>query len=331
MRLRGLRRDAGGQDDGDALKIYYASDVHGAEQCWRKFLGAGKFYGADALIMGGDIAGKAIVPIEVGAAGAFQAEFLGTRYEGTTQAELDELEAAVRYNGFYPYRATKDDIARHRGDEEARERLFEQVMVEEARRWMELGDSRVRDNGVPVFIMAGNDDPWALDEVLRSAERVRSTEDEVVRVGEHEMISCSYANPTPWNSPRELPEDELYARLKTLAEAVATPESAIFNLHAPPFDSGLDKAYQVNDDLTVATRRGEAIEIPVGSRAVRQIIEEYQPLIALHGHIHESRGIARLGRTVCINPGSEYNSGRIHGALVTLSRGKVLRHQFVVG
>jgi Icc-related predicted phosphoesterase len=79
------------------------------------------------------------------------------------------------------------------------------------------------------------------------------------------------------------------------------------------------------------TKGGEAVEVPVGSHAVRQIIEEYQPLLALHGHIHESRGTARIGRTLCINSGSEYNTGRIHGVLVTLGDTEVLRHQFVVG
>jgi Icc-related predicted phosphoesterase len=152
-----------------------------------------------------------------------------------------------------------------------------------------------------------------------------------VMVGEHEMISCSFANPTPWNSPRELSEDDLYARLKQLAAAVTAPERAIFNLHVPPYDTTLDKAALVNDDLTYVTHGGEPVEGPVGSLAVRQIIEEYQPMLALHGHIHESRGVTRLGRTLCINPGSEYNSGRIHGVLVTLGRDEVTRHQFVVG
>ncbi len=334
MRLGSLRRGAAqprGEANG-ALKLYYASDLHGAEPCWRKFLGAARFYGADALIMGGDIAGKAIVPIELTANGRFCADFLGERHEGVAEDELAELEAAVRYNGFYPYVAGKDEIARYRVDDRARERLFQRVMVDEARRWMELGDKRSLENRVPIYIMAGNDDPWVLDDVLGAAEHVVGSEDRVVRIGEHEMISCSYANPTPWNSPRELPEDKLYDRLKRMAAELEAPKRAIFNLHAPPFDSGLDTAYQVNDDLTLATTRGgEPIEIPVGSHAVRQVIEEYQPLLALHGHIHESRGVAHLGRTLCINPGSEYNTGRIHGALVRLGTDEVLSQQFVVG
>jgi uncharacterized protein len=333
MRLFGRGRDA--EEDrarrNGGLTLYYASDLHGAEQCWRKFLGAAKFYGADALIMGGDLAGKAIVPIELEGDGTFSAEFLGRKYEGATREQLEELEAAVRYNGFYPYTGKREELDRYRGSEGARDELFERVMVDEARRWMELADKRIDETGVPVYVMAGNDDPWALDEVLREARRVVSTEDVIVRIGEHEMISCSYSNPTPWNSPRELPEDELYERLKIMADKLAAPERAIFNLHPPPFDSGLDVAAKVNEDFSVATKGGDAVEIPVGSHAVREIIEEYQPLVGLHGHIHESRGMTRLGRTLCINPGSEYNTGRIHGVLLTVDTDEVRRHQFLVG
>jgi uncharacterized protein len=319
------------QSQADAFTLYYASDLHGATRVWRKFLGAGKFYKADALVMGGDLAGKAIVPIELEESGRFSAEFLGDHYTGSSAEELQQLEDAVRYNGFYPYAAPQTELERYRGDEAARDELFERLMVDEARRWIELADERIAEQGIPVYVVAGNDDPWSLDEVLNGAGRVVSSEDKVVMVGEHEMISCSYANPTPWKSPRELSEDDLYARLKELAEGLAQPERSIFNLHVPPYDTGLDTAAQVNEDLTYVTHGGEPVEGPVGSHAVRQIIEEYQPMLALHGHIHESRGVKRLGRTVCINPGSEYNSGRIHGVLVTLGVDEVLRHQFVVG
>jgi len=145
------------------------------------------------------------------------------------------------------------------------------------------------------------------------------------------MVSCAYANPTPWNSPRELDEDALYTKLRGLAEQVESPATAIFNLHVPPHNSGLDTANEMNPDLTLVFKSGQPNPVPVGSTAVRQIIEEYQPLLALHGHIHESRGEARIGRTLCINSGSEYNSGRIHGVTVKLAPSEVVSHQFVIG
>jgi Icc-related predicted phosphoesterase len=330
--LTSFRRRAKDRDGAtQTLELYYASDVHGSDQCWRKFLGAGRFYGVQALIMGGDLTGKAIVPIERAADGAFSATFLGETRRGKSQVELGQLADAVRYNGMYPWVADAAEIARHQSDEEARTRLFERVMLDELRRWIALADERMAALGIEVHVMAGNDDPWSCDAVLQSATHVQFSDDRVTLVGGHEMISSSYANPTPWNSPRELDEDALYAHLKRLADQVERPETAIFNLHVPPHASGLDTAFEIDDQLRIVVRDGKPHEMPVGSTAVRQILEEYQPLLSLHGHIHESRGAAQIGRTLALNSGSEYASGRIHGVTVTLAGDRVRSHQFTIG
>jgi uncharacterized protein len=313
------------------LSLYYASDVHGSDQCWRKFLGAGRFYGVDALIMGGDLTGKAIVPIERNGSDSFTATFLGETRSGKSQRELDELLDAVRYNGMYPWLASAQEIEAHSSDLDAQSELFDSVIVDELRRWITLADDRMAEYGIGVYVMPGNDDPWSCDAVIAQASHVVACDDRVVQVGPHEMISCAYANPTPWDSPRELDENALYERIKRLADQVESPTTAIFNLHVPPYDSGLDTAREITPELTVVYKSGAPHEIPVGSTAVRQIIEEYQPLLALHGHIHESRGDAQIGRTLAINSGSEYNSGRIHGVTVALGGDQVLAHQFVIG
>ena len=315
----------------DAFALYYASDVHGSDQCWRKFLGAGRFYEVNALIMGGDLTGKAIVPIQLDADGSFTAEFLGETRSGRGETSLTELTEAVRYNGMYPWVASADEIARHRSDASARAELFERVLLDELRRWVELADERMPPQGIAVYAMAGNDDPWSCDAVLEGAEHLIACDLRVTEVGGHEMISCSYANPTPWASPRELDEDALYDRMKALADQLERPESAIFNLHVPPKASGLDTAFEIDDQLRIVVRNGKPHEIPVGSTAVRQLIEEYQPMLALHGHIHESRGAATIGRTLAINSGSEYATGRIHGVIVKLADASVLSHQFTIG
>jgi uncharacterized protein len=324
------RRRAGARPETATLDLYYASDVHGSDVCWRKFLGAGRFYGVQALIMGGDLTGKAIVPITVDG-DAFRARFLGEDHVGAGADELAKLVDAIRYNGMYPWRASADEVAAAEADAGVRRRLLDEVILAELRRWIDLADERMPAYGVEVFVMPGNDDPWGCDEVIAAASHVRSCDGMVVRVGEHEMISSAYANPTPWNSPRELDEEALYRLLKGLADQLESPATAIFNLHVPPHDSGLDTANEMNADLTLVYRSGQPNPVPVGSTAVRQIIEEYQPLLALHGHIHESRGEARIGRTLCINSGSEYNSGRIHGVTVKLATSEVVSHQFVVG
>jgi uncharacterized protein len=324
------RRVANAPTAVETLDLYYASDVHGSEQCWRKFLGAGRFYGVQALVMGGDLTGKAIVPIIVEGE-SFRARFLGEDQVGSGADQLEKLEGAIRYNGMYPWRASAEQVSAAESDADLQHQLFERVMTEELRRWIDLADERMPQYGIEVFVMPGNDDPWSCDEVIAAAAHVRTCDGKVVRVGGHEMISSAYANPTPWNSPRELDEDALYAQLKGLAEQLESPQTSIFNLHVPPYDTGLDTANEMNPDLTLVYKSGQPNPIPVGSTAVRQIIEEYQPLLALHGHIHESRGEARIGRTLCINSGSEYNSGRIHGVTVKLAVADVVSHQFVIG
>ncbi len=311
--------------DDESLTLYYASDIHGSDLLWRKFLGASAFYGADAAIMGGDLLGKAVVPIERRDDGTYKLTFLGAeRVIG--DGELAETESSIRFNGFYPWVASADEITRRRADQEA---LFHQVARGELQHWIDLADERA--NGNRPFVIAGNDDPWYVDELLSTARGIVFCDDRVVRVGPHEMISSSYANRTPWDSPRELDEDALYERLRALADQLERPETSIFNLHVPPYDSGLDRAQKLKPDLTPVYAGGQPVPIPVGSTAVRRLIEEVQPLLALHGHIHESRGETRIGRTLALNSGSEYNTGRLHGVVVRLGLDRVISHQFVVG
>jgi Icc-related predicted phosphoesterase len=325
MRLRRRR----GAEDGATTRLFYASDIHGSDLLWRKFLGAAKFYDAAAAVMGGDLLGKAIVPIERRDDGTFRVEFLGEERVVGEGKELDELVAAIRFNGFYPWTASRAEIEERAADTEG---LFGDVARAEIGRWVELAEARGSSNGSSnLYVMAGNDDPWYVDEILAASPALVFCDDRVVSVDGHEMVSSSYANPTPWNSPRELDEDALYDRLKALTDRLEDPSRAIFNLHVPPYDSRLDQAPDLKPDLTPRYSGGQPVMKPVGSRAVRQLIEDVQPLLALHGHIHESKGETRIGRTLALNSGSEYNTGRLHGAVVTLGAERVVSHQFVVG
>jgi Icc-related predicted phosphoesterase len=324
-----MRWRKGKADAERGARVYYASDIHGSDLLWRKFLGASKFYEADASVMGGDLLGKAIIPIERAADGTFRAEFLGQQRIVHEGQELEELTAAIRFNGYYPWIATRDEITRRAANTEE---LFGEVARDEIRRWVDLADRKASSNGASqLYVMAGNDDPWYVDEILQASSGITFCDDRIVRVGPHEMISSSYANPTPWDSPRELDEESLYKRLRTLADQLEQPERAIFNLHVPPYDSRLDQAPDLKPDLTPRYSGGQPVMKPAGSHAVRQLIEEVQPLLALHGHIHESKGETHIGRTLALNSGSEYNTGRLHGVVVTLADDRVIGHQFVVG
>ncbi len=314
----------------DSLKLYYASDIHGSDVLWRKFLNAAKHYECSTLIMGGDLTGKALVPI-VQTNGKYAAWVVGEERRATSAEELDELERAIRMNGFYPLHTTPEEHQAMRDDASYREQMFARAMIEDLERWVDLAEERLATAAVQLYVMPGNDDPWPIDEVLEQSPVVLVCDGRIVDVGGHEMLSCGFSNPTPWNSPRELAEDELYAKVRSLAEQLRSPETAIFNLHVPPYDSGLDTAMEVDEELRPVLKSGRPNEIPVGSTAVRQLIEEFQPALALHGHIHESRGITRIGRTVAINPGSDYSSGRLEGCVVDLTPTSVKNFQLLSG
>lgn len=312
------------------MRLFYAGDVHGSERCFRKFLNAAAFYDAQVLVMGGDITGKVMTPVVEEKPGRFVATISGGREKAKRPADLEDLEKRIRFNGFYPYRCSREEYQRLADDAAYQEEVMSRVMIEEIRRWVAVADEKLSGTGVRCLIMPGNDDEPTIDAELES-EVVENPDDRVVRIGDCQMISCSWANTTPWDSPRELPDDQLGEKLARLAEQLDPALPSIFNLHVPPHDTGLDTAPQVAEDLRVVTSGGQPNMVPVGSRAVRELIERHQPLVSLHGHIHESRGVARLGRTVCLNPGSNYADGVLDGAIVDIEDGDVTHYQLVSG
>jgi Icc-related predicted phosphoesterase len=319
------------KDGEPVLRLYYASDIHGTEVLWKKFLNAAKVYKAKVLVMGGDITGKLVIPIVHEADGAWTATFQGRNERMDTDAEVEALERRIRGNGMYPYRTTAEEVADIAAlPEDERERWFERVMLQAFRGWLKVADERLGGTEIRCFVMPGNDDPSSLEKVIEGAETVESCDEKVVRFDGYQMLSLGYSNRTPWNSPRELDEDDLYERIVALAEQVEDQSRAVWNIHVPPHDSQLDSAAELDEDFNLVLIGKQPHVIPVGSSAVRETIERYQPLVALHGHIHESPGATRIGRTLCVNPGSDYHTGRISGCIVNL-RGDRVNHQFVTG
>jgi uncharacterized protein len=309
--------------------VYYAGDIHGSEKLWRKFLGAAAFYRADVLIMGGDLTGKVMTPVVEAPGGRYRARLAG-RDTVVAASAVDELEQQIRFHGFYPYRCDPEEYARLESDEAYRDGVFARLMVDEVRRWIRLAEDRLADTDVRVFVMPGNDDEPAIDPALESPF-VINPDNDVVEIGELQMLSCSWVNPTPWNSPREESEDALLARLEALARRLDPTRPTIFNLHCPPHASTLDSAPELTADLEVVIDGSEPRIIPVGSTAVRTLIERHQPVLSLHGHIHESKGVTHIGRTTCVNPGSAYSEGVIDGALVQLQDDEVRTCQLITG
>jgi uncharacterized protein len=315
----------------ELTRIFYAGDVHGSRVCWKKFVNAAAHYPADVLVMGGDLTGKALVPIVRQGDGTYSARVIGEERLAETAAELDEMQRAISANGMYPLIVDPEEARRLAGDPGRRDAAFEQALLDELRLWVRFADERLEGTETYAYVIPGNDDPWSIDPVLSSGERVVACDGRVEMVGPHEMVSLGYSNRTPWHTPRELDEEQIYSRLKALADQLENPERAIFNVHVPPFESSLDTAYEVDEELRYVTKGGRPHEIATGSAAVRQVIEETQPLLSLHGHIHESKGVTNIGRTVAINPGSDYGSGHLDGCLVHLGRDRVVNHYLVSG
>jgi len=311
-------------------KLYFVSDLHGSGKCFRKYLNGGPIYKADVMVLGGDLAGKAIQAITRAPAGRFRFSFRGASYDLEDGEELRRVEQLIADHGYYPYRADPGELAAMEEGGQLDE-LFLTLITQRLQEWLELADERLRPRGIPIYWMLGNDDPPELAALLDGAPWGTHCEGHDVLVGEHEMISWGYANTTPWHTYREMTDDELRSVFAGLAAELADPDHAIFNLHPPPYDTGLDEAPILDESLQVQTSAGQAKMSPVGSHAVRELIERVQPLLGLHGHIHESAGFRKLGRTLAINPGSDYGTGALNGVLVTLEPGKVKAYQFVRG
>jgi Icc-related predicted phosphoesterase len=313
-------------------RLYYASDIHGSEQLWRKFLAAASFYDARVLIMGGDMSGKLLVPLVETKPGVWEARVFGRDQRVKGEDRVRQLEERIRFNGFYPYRCDPAEMDRLRQDQASQDDVFKRVMADELVRWLDLAHQKLGDTDVRIYVMPGNDDPWEFDDVLaRAPEPVENVEGRVVRFDGVQMLSSGWANPTPWDSPREKTEEELLETFEKLREDLEPGVPAIFNLHVPPYDSTLDMAPELTEDLRVVAKGGEANMMPVGSTAVREFIERHRPILSLHGHIHESRGAVKIGDTVAINPGSTYGEGVLDGAIVDMEDGKVTSYQLVSG
>lgn len=281
--------------------------------------------------MGGDVAGKAVVPI-VSRNTSFYAPAV-TGEQAFTEDQLPALESRIRDLGLYPYRMTADQLAAVENDRGAIDALFLQIMRETLERWIHLAEERLQGKRVRLYVMLGNDDEPALREILASSPLVVDPEDRAVELGEgFQMLSCGFANPTPWHSPREMPEEELQRHFENLVSQLGDPTRSVFNLHVPPIRTAIDTAPVIDENLSPVIQGGSILMGPAGSEAVRAVIEKYQPLLALHGHIHESRGTAKIGKTVCINPGSAYGEGVLHGVLFELDKRKGLkRYQLTSG
>jgi Icc-related predicted phosphoesterase len=322
---------------GEATRLFYATDIHGSEVTFRKFVNAGKFYEVDALVYGGDLMGKLLVPIVRDAGGTWRASLHGTNRHLTSPEELKEFRERLDTLGFYPYECDPDEYATYEGNQDAIDALFDKLAKARLAEWVELAEERLAGTDVRCYLCGGNDDT---DEVLTALEempqeRVVACENRVVPLDEeHVMATVGYSTPTPWDTPRERSEEEIGEAIDKVVAEIDDPSRAVFNFHAPPLDSGLDTCMKLDASVwppKPIIQNGQPVYYGGGSRAVTGALERYQPVVGLHGHIHESRGITRFGRTPAVNPGSEYGEGVLRGVIVAIRDGQVVGQQFTSG
>jgi uncharacterized protein len=310
------------------MRLFFATDIHGSDICWRKFLNSGQHYDADVIVLGGDMTGKALIPVVENGNDSWYSSLLENRYELNSEDEVREYEAAVRRRGYYPFRTSPDELRELQGDEGRTTKLFHELMLRRVEEWMELADEKLGKSGLRCFVCPGNDDQFDVDKVIAQASYVEACEGRVVDIddgdGGYQLASTGWANRTPWDTFREEDEPDLRKRIEDVVSGVTAPrERTIFGFHCPPYGSGLDEAPELTEDMRL--KHAGRAPVPLGSTAVREAIEEHQPTLSLHGHIHESRGNTRIGKTLSINPGSSYEQGELLGAVVDLEGGKKVK------
>jgi len=315
------------------FRLYVCSDIHAAERVWRKLLNATRAntYKADAVLIAGDLTGKALVPV-VATDGGWRARVLGQQRRARDETELGELERAIADLGYYPVRVTADELAAMESDPALVRRHFTEQIVERVRDWMALAADRLDGSALPVYVMPGNDDEFEIDPILAESPYCIDVNERVIDLTPwHQLVSMGWSSPTPWSTPRELPEEEFLDRLSGLMTGVRDARRTVVMTHVPPYDSGLDTAPMLSPELRPTISAGDVLRGPVGSHGVRAAIEQFRPVLGVHGHIHESGGERRIGDTLCINAGSEANVGILRGYLVDLGPDGVERTLRVEG
>jgi Icc-related predicted phosphoesterase len=312
------------------MRVFFATDIHGSDVCWRKFLNAGSFHRADVLIMGGDMTGKAMVPI-VGSNGHWEVTLQEQLHVLDGEADVIAMEKRISDRGYYPVRVSPDQLKSMADDEALVDTMFRAEMLKGVERWMGIAEQKLAGTGIRCIVSPANDDILEVDPIIDAAPAVELGEGNRFDLDGFTLLSLGYANPTPWETWRELPEDQLRARIDELVAEAPDPRRAIFNFHAPPYNSNLDSAPKLDENMRYVAG-GQAL-IPVGSTAVRESILHYGPVLSLHGHIHEGRGAVKLGRTLAVNPGSVYEDGVLSAAIVELDekKGEVRNYLLING
>ena len=314
------------------LRIFYTSDLHGSERCYKKLINAARIYRTDVLVVGGDLTGKRIVPIIRQADKTCKMRFLGEDFLLKNESELEKAKKQIKSVGYYAHIADESEMRILREDDKKLQETFAENMKQTIANWVKFAEEKLKGSSVKVYMMPGNDDDYSIDPLLEGHDVIVNPNEKVITVNDHEMLSLGYANMTPWQCPRDISEEELGSKIEALASKIERMDRAVFNTHVPPYKTTIDLAPELDEKFRPKAAGGGGVVMGnVGSTAVRKAIEKHQPLLGLHGHIHDSKGMCRIGRTLCLNPGSEYVDGILRGVILDIDGSQVRDYLFTSG
>ena len=311
------------------LRLLFVTDPHGSSAVLSKSLEEAVKRRVDMLILSGDLEGKYLLFLEERGDKLCWEDPVNGSPRTDPKERLPQVLAEIARCGAYGVVVPRGfDVNR-----EPREELDQRLRTEAASRmleWVNTLDAWTRETGILVCMMAGNDDPPEFDDIIRDASQILFIDEMVIETRGYRIAGISQVPPSPWHTPRELSEQELGGRLERLVELGNKDLPLILVAHTPPYSCGLDNAPLLDENRRQIVLGGVMQTGPVGSRSLRSFLEARPDIpLALHGHVHESPGWARLSSTLCINPGTEYFAGVLVASFVLLEDGVVKRFEGV--
>jgi len=309
----------------DLIRIFFTADIHNSELVFRKILSIPNIYKPNIIIISGDLTGKAIVPIINEGNERFIAIFSGEKYEAKNLTELEGIKQKLLNKGIYPYVCSKEEVEELKNDPKKLDNLFIKLIVDRIRYWVNMLEEKIPED-IKVIMMPGNDDIFDIDNVIMSSKKVIYPLNKVIEIDyDYSILSLDHVNPTPWNTPREADEGKLQEMIEKNLNKVKDTHKLICNFHCPPYNTKIDLAPKLDKKLRPVYKLGEIEMQHVGSKSIRKFMEKYSPILGLHGHIHESEGYDKIGKTLVLNSGSQYSAGILKGLIIDVRKEGIVR------
>lgn len=314
-------------------KLLIVSDLHGSRMAYGKLSNAPRIYDCEAVIFAGDLTGKAVVPIVNVNDDLYEAVIFGD-HKTFPEKELENTIKTIEMSGYYTAVLSKSEYEELANDEKKIRDLFLRVEREKLEAAFQNIENKFSQKKTKIYILPGNDDSESISEFAReyssNSDIFVDIDERIAEVGDLQLLGFGFSNKTPWNSPRELTEEQIEARLSDMFDKIdqSRLSKTVAVIHVPPHGTMIDQAPALTPDLRPVIKGGDAVMTSVGSTAVRKVIEKYSPMMGIHGHIHESPGVDYIRsntrrKVPVLNAGSEYQAGVLRGALVAVEDGNV--------